>query len=686
MGGERTIGSTTIREISPQSETFINSTTFFIALITVVLTVAIIGTAVFLLFFGEKPHGSRLGLCSSDACRRAVLDMHMLIDNSRNPCHDFHGHVCHRWQQKTTAADADVVSFLRNGTRHLLEHINISLSMSDSYAAASDDFYSLAKFYRSCERFVSTPTLSMSDVLQPFQKYGDVVLNLSTFPDVVRHIVELSLAHGIHTVLDIRLSKFPDGVFLRILRGQTLAQKMDVQPVLPPEDYLQELLHELSSIRDRQFNLTDILYYEHTVSSIMVQAGQEQRESAAVFEHLTTAVRQAEWLDALNVYLPDERKVSNHSIISIDSIDLIRRLFDFFKDLVDYGVVYLYIQILIDGLRFDYLRRVNGSDPERVVSSCLHATRLVIRNARNVIARHLLREKRANATILPVFSEVLRAISAGNRFAWMSDFMRQEAQRTLHDARLHQFPTFAKEGPVLEHGDLAEASLINAFPGLFIRLKEQQQWSQLKHPPAVREAEMDDAFLLSSNVLHDALSDSVVVPASLRREPVFYDGDVPPEFALGSLGVLLARALLYAVVPSSSLALWSSEEKLALLRYEQCMDEKARSAFNVSLLYRRDHEPTTIYVLAQSARTAYDALATAYKERQPTTDWDSYWNTAQKTFFRRFCLLSCGVESELQRLASEIFCFLPLLNMEEFAKAFSCRNPPSMYSGAYCVL
>ncbi|KAL1426841.1 hypothetical protein MTO96_037501 [Rhipicephalus appendiculatus] len=505
--------------------------------------------------------------------------MHLLIDYSKNPCYDFHGHVCHLWQQKA-AAGAGVVSFLRNSTIHLLKHINTSLSIVDSLAAVSRDFDSMALFYRSCERFVSAPVVYMSDVLRPFRNFADEVLDLSTLPDVLRYIVELSLARGIHTVLDIRLVKFPDGVFLRILRGQTLSQKMDAQPALLPQDYLEELFHELSHSQGLKLNRTVILGYERILRTIMERTGRrEQKESVAVLDQLNMA-----------------------------------QLFSFFKGLADYGVVYLYIQILVDGLRFDYLRRVKRSDSEYVVSSCLQATRLVMRNARDVIMTQLFPEEFTDASILPLFTDVVRAISGA------------------------------------------------------------------------RDAEIDDAFLLNSNVLHDALSNSVVVPASLRREPIFYESDVPPEFTMGSLGVLLARALLYAVITANSIDLWSSEEKVALLRYEQCMDERARSAFNVSLRYRHDQEPAAIYIWAQSARTAYDALVTACKEHPPASDLDSYWNAAQKAFFMRFCLLSCGVESELQRLASEVFCFLPLLNMEEFAKVFRCRQPPSLYSGAYCVL
>ncbi|KAH7965132.1 hypothetical protein HPB49_003976 [Dermacentor silvarum] len=671
--------------MSPHTTTLIDNPSIMISLIAVVVTVGVVSTAIIIYIAGNKVSGKLFAECSSAACRRAMRDMQMLMDYGADPCLDFHRHVCHHWQQKAATPEG-AVSFLRYSTRQLLVLVNTSLSRVSSAKTVSTGFYNLAKFYRSCERFVSAPAVSMSDVLRPVQKYGENVLGLSTFPDVVRYIVELSLAHGIHTVLDIRLSKFPDGVFLHISRGQTLSQKMDAQPALALEDYLKELLGDVSSMRDREFNLTDIFDSERRLSAIMASESLEERLSATVLAYLTKSVHQAEWLDALNAHLPDQYKLSRWSIISTDNVDLIRQLLSFFRGLVDYGVVYLYIQVIIDAFRFDYLRRVSRSDSERVVSSCLQATRLVMRNAKNAIVSQLLPQQSADSAVLEVFAGVLKSITDGDTFAWLGELARKKALVRLRDISLHQFRVSYQDG-TLDENDLEEASIASGFPGFFIRLKAQQQWSLLEDPPAVHEGEIDDGFLLSNEVLYDALSSSIVVPASLRREPILYTGLVPPEFVMGSLGVLLARSLLYAAFHANATGSWSPEESPALVQFEQCMDEKARAAFNVSLRERQGNEPPEIYIWAQSVRSAFDALRATYEQHLPAFDQGTlYWVAAQKTFFRRFCLLSCGMESSRQHLASEVSCFLPLLNMKEFSKAFNCEHPLWLHSGDYCAV
>ncbi|XP_075535114.1 uncharacterized protein LOC142570638 [Dermacentor variabilis] len=669
--------------MSAHTTTLIAYPSIIISFIAVVVIDGMVSTAILIYIAGSKASGQHNAECSSAVCRRAVRDIQTLMDYGTDPCHDFHRHVCHNWEQKAATPEGPA-SFLRYSTRQLLALINSSLSSVLSAKTVSTGYYNLAKFYRSCERFVSAPAVSVSDVLRPVQKYGEEVLGLSTFPDVVRYIAELSLAHGIHTVLDIRLSRFPDGVFLHISRGQTLSQKMDAQPTLPAEDYLKELLSEISKMRDHEFNLTDIFDSERRLSGIMASESLAERQSAGVLAYLTKYVPQAEWLDALNAHLPDEYKLGRWSIICTDNIYLIRQLLSFFRGLVNYGVVYLYIQVIIDAFRFDYLRRVSRSDSERVVSSCLQATRLVMRNARSAIVTQLLPQRSADSAVLEVFAGVRKAITDGEKFAWLGNYASKEAHMRLHDVRLHQFRVSYQDG-TLGEDDLDEASISNGFPGFFIRLKAQQQWSLLEDPPAVHEGDIDDGFLLSNEVLYNALSSSIVVPASLRQEPILYTGLVPPEFVMGSLGVLLARSLMYAAFAANATGSWSPAESPALVQFEQCMDEKARLAFNMSL--RESNEPPEIYIWAQSVRNAFEALRTTYEQRLPALDQGTlYWVAAQKTFFRRFYLLSCGMESSREHLASKISCFLPLLNMKEFSKAFNCEHPPWLHSGDYCVV
>ncbi|KAK8754715.1 hypothetical protein V5799_002584 [Amblyomma americanum] len=679
------VGVATFREISALTETLLHykDLTFWLAILAIAGGFA--GIVVLLFFAGGKVrYGPRLGECASESCKRASRDLDLLIDPGVDPCRDFYGHVCSRWVQKTARSGGSPVSFLRYGTRELTRRINNTLSGTNETKPASLALYKVAMFYQSCERFVgNTGTASMSEALLPFRQYSNELLNVESFADVVRYIVQLSLARGVHTVLDIRLKRFPDGVFLRLLRGHTLSRKMDAKPALSLKNYLEQLMDDgVSGMLGRHINVSAILEIERSLRDYMIRESREQRQSISILEVLNADMRLDEWLDAINVHLPLQYKLNSQSVLSAESVDLIQQLLSFFKDLVDFGVDYIYVQILLDAFRFDYLRRVSSNDSEQVVSSCLRATQLVMRNTRDIIASHLFPEQSGDGAVDPIFSEVLESVSVPSTFSWMRTLMKVTAEKTLQNIFLHQFSVYSQTP--FDEADLTTASKTSSFPGFFLQMKKRQQLSLLEDPPAPQAIEIDDAFLLSSDVFYDDHSNSIVVPASVRQEPILYAEDVPPEYVMGSLGILIARALLRAVVPTNASSLWSSEERLALSHFNECMDGLERTAFNVSIDRHDSRDPREVYVWTQSARSAFNALKAAYEPSRTAVNYGIHWVSAQKTFFRRFCLLSCNVRSQQQRLASRALCMLPLINMEEFSKTFDCPYHPAAYSSDQC--
>ncbi|KAH7952806.1 hypothetical protein HPB49_001371 [Dermacentor silvarum] len=86
----------------------------------------------------------------------------------------------------------------------------------------------------------------------------------------------------------------------------------------------------------------------------------------------------------------------------------------------------------------------------------------------------------------------------------------------------------------------------------------------------------------------------------------------------------------------------------------------------------------------QGARLAFAGLKEALSGFHRDTNWPSYWRRAQKSFFRRFCLLRCSASKPSSRLR----CLLPLANMVEFAEAFECPadTAPKGATGSHCSL
>ncbi|KAH6940779.1 hypothetical protein HPB50_006546 [Hyalomma asiaticum] len=603
-------GTTTIRELSPVSESLVNQTRLIVSAITLVLITGILGAGILLFFSRSLEYGPRLGECRTASCRKAVEDMEALIDYGVEPCKDFYSHVCRRWEERQ-ATSPDHASFLGSSLKKFLRQVNASLS--SAMGSKPVQFLYAAKFYRLCESFLSTPSVSLREVLLPLQKLGDEFLDQFSFRDVIHRVVEYSLARGIATVLNVRLSRFPDGVFLRVMRGQTLSRKLGVHKSLPLADYMEEVLSEASIIYGHEFNLTHLLEIDQGVLNYVTarESREQRRHSTAILQNVSAVMSLAEWLDALNAHLPDTHRLSAMSVISIDNVDMIRELMNFFRHIVDYGVAYLCVHVLVDALRFDYARRLNTSSRELVVSSCLHATRLTMPGAATYISTQLFQKR--TSEVHRFFEQIRNAISKGSAFSWMSEFRTEEAQRRLRDVDVYQLrSTWLPDKP---YGySLSDTFLISDFPSLFIRLKKREQLSLLEDPPVAHEEDIDDAFLLRREVAYDELWNSVVIPWFMRGEPIAYDDDVPPEFLLGTLGVLSARALLQIPLPRNTGGPWTPGEKVILHRFEHCVDVWASSTLNLSLRHLIDDDNPELYLWSQGVRSAYEALKNAAED------------------------------------------------------------------------
>ncbi|KAH7966444.1 hypothetical protein HPB49_016390 [Dermacentor silvarum] len=134
----------------------------------------------------------------------------------------------------------------------------------------------------------------------------------------------------------------------------------------------------------------------------------------------------------------------------------------------------------------------------------------------------------------------------------------------------------------------------------------------------------------------------------------------------------------------------SLETRVAFLRYHECVDSLARGATNISLERPQDNQAPEYYFWLHGARTAYAALSASYAAERSSANWNTFWRAAQRTFFRRLCLLSCRPQHDTPdehhshdpafvnlrspAVPARASCMLPLLNMPEFVEAFECSQ------------
>ncbi|KAL1458792.1 hypothetical protein MTO96_027668 [Rhipicephalus appendiculatus] len=162
-------GATTIREITQRTRSAIawhggQQHHVFIALVAVVLL--LLSLAVLILVFVHVEDPLVLTRCTSANCLSAVRDLERFLDVGVDPCKDFYGHVCRRWEQVVAAASKDDANaaathvsndFFGAHWRSMLTRINTSLHETRAETAAhqgvnatgaSASLKAVASFYR----------------------------------------------------------------------------------------------------------------------------------------------------------------------------------------------------------------------------------------------------------------------------------------------------------------------------------------------------------------------------------------------------------------------------------------------------------------------------------------------------------------------------------------------------------
>ncbi|KAH9370518.1 hypothetical protein HPB48_006271 [Haemaphysalis longicornis] len=413
--------------------------------------------------------------------------------------------------------------------------------------------------------------------------------------------------------------------------------------------------------------------------------------NASILDSLSESMKRDSWISEFNSLIPRSYQLTDRSTILIDNLDSLREILHFFESLTDYGVAYIYIQVILEALRFDYLRRFNTRGNTGVIKTCVQATRSVMIGATSGIVGNLLSGQVSDGAVRPIFRKVRGSMSPETDFAWMGNAMMRRAKKIVDDVLLHRynFDHYVKaEQHKGYYGDVPWNKSTSAFPVLFLDLKARYQASVLADPLLVGDQEDGDSFLYETDIVYDDLTKTVRVPAALRRQPVLYSDDVPLEYSLGTLGALVAKELARAAtVPKNGEGVWTERERAALHKYKQCMDVLARSVLNETMGHVQENRTPDFYYWIQGARTAFKVLSAAYVGHRRAANWDSYWKSAQRTFFRRFCLLSCSADVVRgEQNSSRLHCFLPLLNMEEFSKAFECHKKSNVRSGNYCLM
>ncbi|XP_050043639.3 uncharacterized protein [Dermacentor andersoni] len=370
----------------------------------------------------------------------------------------------------------------------------------------------------------------------------------------------------------------------------------------------------------------------------------------------------------------------------------------------DVALLYLYLLASAEVLQYDYRKRVLQSDNEDsgVVYACMEATRRVLSPSWPYVIADVSGYAHVTVAVGDMYEQLLSLSNESPYSTSMDNVTRFRANSQMSVLTLDAFPAFVpiKGVDIIRFSN--DFRLQGTFGSDYLRLLGMSQSVvRDREQPAGLDRLTDDQ---SKGVLEfSLLTRSLVVPTAYTLSPVFYEQDVPESLNYGTLGSLIAKEMSEMVAPGSpaittdaateaSGEWWTEASRRSLNKTMQCWQRLANrtepngsgggnsssATAELGLLER------SLFVWSRGARLAFDAMRRVVQRRalhwaRSVSAAQEQWQTQQRVFFARFCLLACsaafdGNGAKRGVLSPRLRCMLPLANMREFHAAYNCTH------------
>ncbi|KAH7974409.1 hypothetical protein HPB49_015047 [Dermacentor silvarum] len=625
-------GAAILQSITPKSLTRSLSTAGYRNWRPLVIVGAVVAAASFVIvftFYLLYPRKNVIEYCDSVDCRLAVEDLKSLVNYQVSPCDNFHMHVCGRAGDNTFGG--------ANLTTKALDDL---LPLADAPLAEA-----IAK---------DTDILAATDV-----------------ETVLRHVIRLSLRRGISTLFRASVITYLGSPALYMSRGKSLNEKLDKRT---DGVSLQEVVARLfdgtfANARkvgqlDASNTVLRLLKFDETLRPQSGYASDEQFAGASKPEFMRQYVGGSDWLGFVNGLLPVESQLKETSLVVVSESEAIKKPVDELRKGIGLGVIYIVLHIAMEVGRF-------YSVPlSQVTKTCLQVAQEVLPPLfsnvfNNLTASSTSDTSRAGAIFFRVREVFLKhPLKLG-----LSEEDRKSVVSFLININLHVHGTTPGIWPNGSGWQPREAtdSAAATFPQIHGTLKDREALRRLSDPPLFEQVTFRRDFL-ASNVAYSLLLNEIFLPASLRRIPVLYSGEVPTEFDMGTVGILMAMQMFHASEQSESGAQEWFDQNIGA--FGHCFD---------TLPPNQLHQ---LFARTYSLRVVHRALSDHYEGYRYANNFRAVWREAQRTFFRRFCLLSCGdSRGNNGTTESQLDCLVPVLSMPEFHEAFECTGNDAVATG-----
>ncbi|CAN7995094.1 unnamed protein product, partial [Ixodes hexagonus] len=478
-------------------------------------------------------------------------------------------------------------------------------------------------------------------------------------------------------------SKVDDERFLHLSKGTSLRSR--VSPIFNERlyhDYIRDVLYVVLNQEDVDREYEDLLDIDRTVDLAFSKPARAEPANFGVVElfmGLDKKLDAALWLDTINKNVEDNLKQGLGSEVLVTGrkeLTMVRNKLEE-KEKRYMLSTYLYMQVLMGVLRYDYFRRYEVHHPKDVVLLCLSISRRLLLTWPYLVANLTSSAESLNGS-RGVFNRIVDAsLRSVRSMSWMELPSRLEAIRKLQKLSLIDVDIVPPDSMM----QLVNYSSLGDLKGGFVDsyLKMATFDTRLRRQLFGQEMHVvHGSYQMAGDMLYLDDSNSVFLPTVASTPPVYYPVGVDDPFNYGTLGVMLARAVSKALGPTGSKVMadgtnvdwWTEATHLHFSRTVDCYMKQYLSMERDSQGFSAKQREE-LFLSVRSIRIAYDRYQQDEKTRRTNM---AELITRDRAFFVRACLLTCSSQEEAERLSRKSRCNLPVMNMPEFARTFGCHK------------
>ncbi|KAH7974923.1 hypothetical protein HPB49_021452 [Dermacentor silvarum] len=521
------------------------------------------------------------------------------------------------------------------------------------------------QFYSACYHFLAAQSApSLSAILEPLKEHA-AILDMKDFSQLLERAIELSLGWGVHVFFKLGIAKSADRVHLVLSTAQSLRQKLD------PEGDLLRVSEEVRFLLDVALAGTP---FRTSVLNILKLSDaltpDDESEPALMLPvtklgTLSDSLDTERWLRGINSFLLPQYRVGTQSAMMTNQFGRIESVIATVHSIGYDGRVYAYLQVLAELARFHFARQ-QGPAVERA-TTCFFAGAEVFGHSWARMFLEVTSAARTCERTYVTFRQIVRRASHNRAMTWMDEASRTSYLGVLRKVELLVYNKNVTASSYGEHSWSGGAAM---FPEDFMREKRHAQKRLLRNPNPLF-TDLRDSLLFAGRVAYSRPLVAVVVPAAVSTEPFCYSSmQVPSEFDLSMLGTLVAIELSRVRFVHFLEGYHGLEKRTELDSFSECIKPIADTVLTSPPNHTSQSFIREAFLWVRGATLAFETLKDIVF-RAGVMGF-AEWRTAQRTFFRRFCLLACNSKTGPGGLSPEARCLLPLANIPEFSKAFEC--------------